>query len=272
MLQGNPKCPKCKGKGFVYAESMLDGGSYCECVHNILRLHNMEKIWRSLSKEKVPPPLLKKAPLAAYVQQNLWVTAPHFVFRQHLKAVCYRQPVDWHAHVWSDADILDAWFGTAKSSGVKIFDLDIAESRLNAIDIPSLVLPYTLVILVLGVKRLPNKETSNGVLEAISYREHENLPTWVVDQPDQSILDPHHLAYSEDLGHLLTSWKHFHLRREGTIETVKKKAPPSKRDVEELLEEVEASHPKFEEASLELEKILGGKQKDKYKSKGGGRR
>lgn len=205
-------CPKCGGTGFLYEASLLDGGRYCECMLVTLKLHNMEQIWRSLSKAHAPE---GKSKLAKYVDQNLWVTSPLDVFRGHLKALCYEMPSSWDARVRSDADILDAWFGTAKAQGVKIFDLEVADSNIKAIDIPDLVGPPSLVILVLGVKRLPNRETPNAVLEAISYRQHDHVPTWVVDHPEHSIESADHNAYSEDLEAILQGWTHIHLTSKG---------------------------------------------------------
>lgn len=211
-LQGLPGCPLCKGSGFIYAESLFDGGRYCKCVQHQLRLLNMERIWRSLSNEKVTKEMVTKCPLKPYANQNLWVTASIPTFRKHLKAMAMHMSIEWDARVRSDADILDSWFGTAKAGGVEIFDLEIAESMLKAIDIPDLVGSYSLVILILGVKQLPNKETPNAILEAISYRTHENKPTWVVDQPDQPITSMSHKGYSDTVVNLLQQWTHLDLQ------------------------------------------------------------
>lgn len=172
----------------------------------------MERIWRSLSNEKVTKDLVKKCPLKPYVDKNLWITSPISFFRQNLKALALHMSIEWDARVRSDADILDSWFGTAKSQGVEIFDLEIADSTLKAIDIPDLIGPYSLVILILGVKQLPNRETPNAILEAISYRMHDNKPTWVVDQPDNPITSMGHNGYSNAVVGLLQQWDHIDLQ------------------------------------------------------------
>lgn len=207
----NKVCPKCKGSGFVYSASLLEGGEFCSCTMDRLRLSNMEKIWRSLSKIPITRDLRAAAPLSEFIGTNLLISATTGDFQRHLKAVAYGQSPMWSCMVRSDAEILDAWFGTAKAEGVKIFDMEIETSTPKAIDIPSLIGDWALVVLVLGVKRLPNREAPNALLEAISYREHEGKPTWVVEQPNHPVRSSHHLCYSPEVDAFLSAWKQIDL-------------------------------------------------------------
>lgn len=205
-------CPKCEGKGFLYAESLLDGGRYCDCTLLQLRLANMDRIWRGLSKAKTVVELVKKPPLLSYVNQNLYITAATPLFRSHFKAVCFQRSTVWDARVRTDADLLDSWLGTTKMQGNHIFDVEIAEqTSLKAIDLPSLLGAFPLVVLVLGVKRLPNRESANSLLEALNYRAHEDLPVWLVDQSNHPITEISHQFYSDQLSDRLTEWKHINL-------------------------------------------------------------
>jgi hypothetical protein len=214
----DPDCPHCGGTGFIMGESMLEGGYDCECMLDALRRENMEKIWRSLSEAKEVPALREKPPLLRLTSRSLWITSPLELLRRHLKAVCYHKDTMWDAKVRTDAMILDSWFGTLKAQGAKIYDIEIEKSILEAIDIRDLVEPPELCIIVLGIKKLPNKEAPNSLLEAIGYRRHVNKPTWIVDQPDHPIDQMHHKFYSETLDHWLrnkTAWPHIHLTPNG---------------------------------------------------------
>lgn len=211
----DPNCPDCGGRGFIVGESMLSGGRYCDCTMDALRLQNMEKVWKSLSEAVDVPPLRESPPLLKLVTRNLWITAPLELFRRHLKAVCFHKSDIWDAKVRTDAELLDSWFGTAKAQGVKIYDIEVEKSTLEAIDIRDLVEPPELCVIVLGVKQLPNKEAPNSLLEAIGYRRHVGKPTWIVDQPDHPIDQMHHRFYSDTLDGWLKHWPHLHLSGTG---------------------------------------------------------
>ena len=258
------ECQKCGGTGFLYEESLLDGGRYCECKLLTLKIYNMDLVWRSLSRSTAAP---GKPKLTKYISQNLWISSPMELFRSHLKALCYLMPSSWDARVRSDADILDSWFGTAKAQGVKIFDLEVSDSKVKAIDIADLIGPPSLVILVLGVKRLPNKETPNAVLEAISYRQHDDVPTWIVDQPENPILSTNHNAYSESLEEILQGWQHINLSDRAKVvprvvhTTTQKATQMTTQDV-----------PLSEEKAKSILSSLNTAETPKYKQKGGRRK
>lgn len=237
----DPDCPHCGGAGFIYGESMLDGGHNCECMLDVLRLENMEKIWKSLSEVTEVPQLRENPPLRHLVTRDAWITAPVEIFRRHLKALAFHKSTIWDAKVRTDAMILDSWFGTLKAQGAKIYDVEIEKSILEAIDIRDLVEPPDLCILVLGTKRLPNKEAPNSILEAIGYRRHVNKPTWVVDQPDHTIDQMHHLFYSSTLETWLKSWPHINLFPTGAQVVGKPRiqhaVAASTNDLDDLLDE-----------------------------------
>lgn len=212
----DPNCTVCGGAGFVYPASLFTrpgekGGRFCDCAMDSMRLVNMNRVWPSLSTAQEFPKLRDDAPLRHFVGRDLWLTATIPVFRAHLKAVAYTRPVLWDCRVYPDAELITSWLGTAKAEGIRIYDLDAEKSTLEAIDLRDLVEPPDLVILLLGVKQLPNKEAPNALLEAIQYRRHAGKPLWLVDQPDHRIDHVHHRFYSETLEMWLAHWAHFQL-------------------------------------------------------------
>jgi len=178
-----------------------------------LKLMNMEKVWKSLSKAKEIPGLRKNPPLRQLTNRSVWITAKLGTFRAHLKALAFTQPELWDARVISDLDIVETWLKTAKAQGHKIYDSETANhnSEFIAMDITELVSSIELVILKLGVKQAPNKETHSTLLEALSIRRHLGMPTWIVDTPDQRIDNMAHKAYSEVLEGILSHWPHIGL-------------------------------------------------------------
>ena len=212
----DPNCPKCGGAGFIYPECIYTrpgekGGQYCDCALDALRLQNMDHIWKSLSQAKDVPALHANPPLKPLVERDLWITAKEEVFRAHLKAVAYSMSTMWECRVCSDSALLESWFGTSKAQGIRIYDLEIDRSTLEAIDLRDLVEPPSLLIVFLGVKHLPNKECPNALLEAISLRKHVGKPTWIVDQPDNQVNRMEHKFYSETLESWLARWPHVKL-------------------------------------------------------------
>lgn len=209
----DPDCPDCGGMGFIYGASMLDGGRSCHCMMDALRLQNMEKVWSSLPRAREIENLRKDPPLKLILKRNAWITAPRVFFRAHLKALAYSLDPMWDARVFTDLDIVETWLKTAKAQGHKIYDseVDNHENDFIAMDIGELVTSYELVIFMLGVKQAPNKETHSTLLEALAIRQHLGKPTWIVDAPDQPILDEFHKAYSKKLENLLQHWLHIRL-------------------------------------------------------------
>ena len=214
----DPNCPKCGGAGFIYPECLYTrpgekGGQYCDCALDALRIMNMEQIWRSLSTAKDLPGLRANPPLKVFLEHNLWITASEITFKQHMKALAYSMSSMWDCRVYADSQLLDSWFGTQKAQGVRIYDLEIERSTLEAIDLPDLVTPPDLLVVLLGIKQLPNKEAPNALLETLGLRRHVGKPTWLVDQPDHRIDEPHHRFFSESLESMLSAWAHVKIVR-----------------------------------------------------------
>lgn len=220
----NPDCPDCHGAGFIYPVSMFTrvgekGGHFCPCALDGMRRENMERIWESLSLAPDDATLRAEPPLRAFIRQNLWITAPGITFGKplhrttfgaHLKALMYMMPTMWDCRVFPDTELITSWFGTAKAQGIKIMDLEADKSTLQAIDIRDLMEPPELVIIICGLKRLPNKECKNAILEALGFRAFVGKPTWLVDQPGESteLSDPKHQFFSDDLIGRLRTWVH----------------------------------------------------------------
>lgn len=220
----NPDCPQCKGAGFIYPASLFTrvgqrGGHFCTCALDGMRRENMERIWPSLAQAPDDATLRANPPLRHYVGQNLWLTAPGITFGKplhrttfgaHLKALMYTMPTMWDCRVFPDTELITSWFGTAKAQGIKIMDLEAAESTLQAIDIRDLMEPPELVVIICGLKRLPNKECKNSLIEALGFRAFVGKPTWLVDQPGEmtELSDPKHQFFSEELISRLRNWTH----------------------------------------------------------------
>lgn len=220
----DPECPECAGKGWIYASSMLTlpgekGGHYCRCAQDFLKIKNMERVWKSLSEAPMPAGLRDEPPLRRLLRHNVWMTAKEKHLKAHLKALAFSMNDMWDARVYSDKDLLKAWLNTAYAQGHKIYDTEISESMVTvkAMYIDELVEPPDLVVLVLGVKQAPNKETPNVLLEAVRSRMHIGKPMWIVDQPDGRIDQMHHRGYSEQLEGLLAHWPHVRLTATGLV-------------------------------------------------------
>jgi len=187
---------------------MLDGGRSCDCTLDYMRRQNMERIWPSLSTAREIPGLREHPPLLQLTHHDVWITAKEPVFKAHLQAVSYCRSPLWDAKVWSDKDLVKAWLNTAYAQGHKIYDTELDNVRVTAMYIDELVESYDLVVLLMGVKEAPNKETPSVLLEAIKTRMHLGRPTWVVDQPQRRVDRIEHRAYSEALEGMLSHWPH----------------------------------------------------------------
>jgi len=251
-----PDCIHCRGSGFIYGESMLDGGHYCECTFDGMRLENMEKVWRPLPAAREIPGLRQRAPLRQLVGTDVWITAKTPVFQAHLKAVAFSCPTMWDCRVFSDKDLLTAWLNTARAQGHKIYDAEVEAMRIGAMDVDELVEPPELVILVLGVKQAPNKETPSVLLEAIGVRRHLGKPTWLVDQPDHPVDQMRHLCYSETLEMWLSHWPHLELHGPNVKVVggvVEKPSAAAETDPEEIVEPSDEAEEQVEEALEDLD-------------------
>lgn len=212
-----------------------------------MRLANMDRIWPKLSEAKEVKAFREDPKLKPYLNSSCWITAPDPLFKAHLKGLAYRMPTMWDARVRSDAELLDAWFGTAKAQGVKIFDVEIERSTLRAIDIRDLVEPPDLCIIIMGVKNLPNREAPGSLAEAISYRAHVSKPTWVVDQPDRP-LDGTHRYFSEEVERILRRWPRLTLTPKGILVSNVASQPRNPNPVSEsALENITETVEDFEE-------------------------
>jgi hypothetical protein len=234
------------------------GGRYCDCAMDFMRLANMERIWKSLSEAAMPARLRDDAQLKKLIKHNVWITAKDSDFRAHLKALAFNMHDMWDARVYSDKDLLKAWLNTAYAQGHKIYDTELDESMVTvkAMYIDELVEPPELVILILGVKQAPNKETPNVLLEAIRSRKHIGKPMWIVDQPDAPIDQMHHRGYSEQLEGLLGHWPHLRIsgsrivRAGGAVLPVETVASTPEA-IEEMIEPEGA--PQIDEALADLD-------------------
>ncbi len=213
-IYADPNCPNCGGRGFLYEDSMLDGGRACHCALDALREENMGRIWATLPSAINVPQMRDSPDLKEFLKEDLWITAKDNTFKAHLKALAYNMSDMWDARVYSDKDLVEAWLRTAKAQGHKIYDSEIEnhEGAFYAMDIAELVEPPSLVVIRTGVKLAANRETPNVCLEALSTRQHLGRPTWILDQPDHPISDESHRAYSCQLHSLLAQWKHVSLR------------------------------------------------------------
>lgn len=249
----DPDCPKCGGRGFIYAKSLLTlpgekGGHYCECTIDALKLENMERVWKSLSEARILPGMREKAVLRPLAKRNAWITAPDALFKAHLKALAFNMSTMWDCRVYSDKDLLSAWLKTARAQGHKIYDTEIDEDvGFSAMDIDELVEPPGLVILKLGVKHAPNKEGPNCLLEALTSRKHIGRPTWIIDQPDYAVDQMHHRFYSETLESWLAHWPHVRLGKDSM--TVMRGVPL--RVVSEQVEQLDDVVEKAESAEVD---------------------
>ncbi len=207
---GEPNCPKCKGRGVVPMMVDVGGGvmwpgggtQNCDCMFKRDLLANVKRVWAVLLNVKSA----KDSPLLSMTKQSLWLTASNFDFRQHLRFVAFRMGTRWDAKVISDASLATAWLSTCKV----VFDGDVAAQRNFdniELDRPSdhfqtivdIAVPFDLLIIKLGVKAAKNVEMPGVLAEAISEREVRGLPTWVVDSHVKPITGEKHRCRSEDV-------------------------------------------------------------------------
>lgn len=210
---GNPECPFCGGDGVVLVEEEEKFGAQsvrhppayrrCKCVLHLDILSNVERGLPGLSKA----PRVKDSSLLPFYNENLWVTAPKPWFTAHLRHVAIRQPPSWYFKVASDVDLITAWLASAALKGQEILDPDAANVSLAHLTLVDLVTPPTLLIIRLGVKVARNVAAPEVLLEALQYRAHLNLPTWLWDQPSYP-LEEGHICYSAQVGDYLSDWKH----------------------------------------------------------------
>ena len=226
----------------------------------------MKKIWPAITKVVGLPREGKY--LQERVGDNLRVTAPSQVFMGALKETWISLGALWDIKIVQDAQIVESWFTTAKAEGVQIFDLEVDDAVVSAIDVRSLVEPCGLCVVVLGVKALPNKECPNALLEALHYREQAGKPTWVWDQP-AAPLAPGHKFYSESLWSYLSEWHHI------TLPLPLVQAPQKVRQsaavpvrFEDVVQPPKLPEPEVPAVSGETKNLLGSSSAPSFESSG----
>jgi len=175
----------------------------CQCalrgdVHlNVERM--MKGLWDA--------PSILDTPLLGKHEESIRITAGN-EFLSHLRHLAIRMPTTWVCRVVSDAQLTTAWLASIALQGKEILDADAYKVSTTHLTIPDLVVPPDLVILRMGVKVARNAAASECLAEALNIREHENLPTWVWDEPHYP-LDTGHLFWSDVVGRILRPWPHF---------------------------------------------------------------
>jgi hypothetical protein len=211
---GDPSCADCSGKGHVDVslEKGFPSSKRCLCALKKDVIQNLERAWKGLSE--APP--LSDSPLKPLTKKNVWVTSTANLFRQHLRHVGFRKPSNWYLKVIADSQISTAWFANVALKGEEILDVDAAAMSLEYVSIPDLVLPPELLVIRLGVKTARMSAMSEVLMEALTLREHQNLPTWIFDQPYAQLSSPDHLCYSIHLMEYLADWPRVNLEATST--------------------------------------------------------
>ena len=209
---GHPDCPQCLGRGVVelppeewHPLAITPQTRICHCVYVRDVVANMERGCKGLSKlVSLPSPLVGKE------QENLRITSPYKMFKQHLRYVVSKKEPRWYFAVVSDLDLMTAWLHHVSTDD--LYDADVGENREGPrptdkfsalVDIAE---PPELLILRVGVKNARNKAMPEVLLEALHHREHLGKPTWVVDAPNER-LDNDHISWSPAVGEFLADWE-----------------------------------------------------------------
>lgn len=192
----------------------------CRCVLARDAIRNLERGWKGVAyAEKI-----EDSPLLEYVNQDLYITANDAILRSHLKYVGVRQGRNWSFLVTTDADLMKAWLFNAKEKGQEIYDQEMAlalaqgSASASKRSLEALVDPPGLLVVRLGVKIARNAAMHEVFHEALTRRDHENMPTWVVDQPNHRLNAPDafgnpHRSYSEAVMEYIDAWTYFDLQQ-----------------------------------------------------------
>lgn len=206
---GDKDCPYCAGEGVIPTpRTEKDKGppSYTRCTCMLRKdiVANVERGYKGLSKASPVP----KSKLTGKLENNLWITADSDKFLRHLRHVAIRQPPTWHFKVTSDVDLMSAWLAGLAVKGAEILDADVSSVRSSTeyLTLVDLVLPPELLIIRVGVKAARNQAAPEVLLEALTHRQFNGLPTWVWDTPDY-VLGPGHISYSQAVGKEMKRWK-----------------------------------------------------------------
>lgn len=215
-------CKVCGGWGVVVLEGQTHLGipvtEPCKCRLAADTIRNLERGWKGVAYAQK----LDSSPLLDFVNRDAYITASDEILRSHLKYVGVRQGRNWSFLVTSDADLMKAWLYNLKEEGAEIYDREIADRLANVSasaskrSLEDLVDPPGLLIIRLGVKVARNAAMSEVFLEAILRRDHENRPTWVVDQPGHRLtevdaLGQIHRSFSEPVEEHISRWPYFAL-------------------------------------------------------------
>lgn len=204
-------CSLCQGKGRLF----LKEGPYgpvtrrCDCVLIEDIISNVDRGWPGLIKAARSP--ISESPLKEHLDKSLYVRSDLQVFKNHLRFVALRAGPDWNFKVVTDADLMVAWLANVSLSGADIVDPDIKRPSLTSLTLLDLVVPPELLIIRLGVKTARNVAMSEVFLEALMHREHEGLPTWIMDQPTKPLQEGH-LCWSNEIQHYVAPWKKLNLQ------------------------------------------------------------
>jgi len=182
---GHPGCLKCKGRGVVPVPESelprfaLPGATrFCGCVRERDLLDNLKRGWGTTLVES---PSAVSSPLMGKQTRNVWLRCPLPDLKAHLRCVAMKQSPQWPFRVITDADLMTTWLYSAD----EVHDADVEVARQRGQNthsrIGDLVEPWDLLIIRLGVKAARNQALPEVFLEALYYRDHLGLPTWVVD-------------------------------------------------------------------------------------------
>ena len=190
-----PDCKTCKGSGFrMYDTDMGQRTRPCDCWIKVAIVKNLHLTWPFMAKQVTP---VKDSPLVELDKSGKLaiITASQKTLAAHLKGCMIAHGFEqddpcWWVEVTSDKDIVEAWLYTARLRGEEIYDADISSSIFhpeNPRSIKELALSADLMVIQLGKKISPNKETDTTFLEALEYRIDNALKTWITISPRQSL-------------------------------------------------------------------------------------
>ena len=204
-------CPRCFGREVLELEETHYGlpiTTPCLCAIARDTYRNLERGWRGITSA----PRIPESPLTGKLTQDLYLRANDSTLKTHLKHVGIKMGRNWSFLVTTDAGLMTAWLASAVLKGEKIFDQDVSEAAsvsLEKLTLLDLVEPPGLLVIRLGVKFAKNAAMADVLLEALALRDHENKPTWVVDQPGHRLdaaTEPPHRCYSPEVVAYLQPW------------------------------------------------------------------
>ncbi len=230
-----PQCEICKGSGYrMYDTEQGQRTRPCECWLKVALAKNLKLTWPYMAKQVKP---VSDSPLCRLDREKKFaiITASQRFLAAHLKGCMITHGIEqddpcWWVEVSSDKDIIEAWLYTARLKGDEIYDADLASSIFHADNprsIKELAMTSDLMVIQLGKKIAPNKETDTTFIEALEYRIDNNLLTWITLTPRRSLEELQ--ADSDDLRAILEDYE---------FEDVVLEAPEvQEQDVEDLVVE-----------------------------------